>query len=197
MTKNSYIQFYSRRILSPLLLGYLVSYFTSNPNEFDEQPAYLIATGLAVSLILTVIIFHPCMMFYCQSCIRVKSACCSLICKKVCQTIDFFHFHNIITYSLQLSKISQLSKFSMKDGISGQAINLLSNDVSRLDFMIFFINNVWNAPIGSFIAGFMIYFQIGYSGLFGLLILLLSMPIYCEKISLFHCYNLQLIILRF
>lgn len=71
----------------------------------------------------------------------------------------------------------------MKDGISGQAINLLSNDVSRLDLMIFFINNVWNAPIGSFIAGIMIYLQIGYSGLIGLLILVLTMPIYSEKIN--------------
>lgn len=78
-------------------------------------------------------------------------------------------------------KISQLSKFSMKDGVSGQAINLLSNDVSRLDLMVFFLNNVWNAPIGSFIAGIMIYLQIGYSGLIGLLILVLTMPIYSEK----------------
>jgi ATP-binding cassette, subfamily C (CFTR/MRP), member 4 len=69
----------------------------------------------------------------------------------------------------------------MKDGISGQAINLLSNDVARLDYMTFFINNVWNAPIGSFIAGYLIYTQIGYSGLIGLAILVFTMPIHSRR----------------
>lgn len=74
--------------------------------------------------------------------------------------------------------------------MSGQAINLLSNDVARLDLMVFFINNVWNAPIGSFIAGVLIYYQIGYSGLIGLAILVATMPIH-SKIMCF------LIILKF
>lgn len=167
----------------PYLLGNLISFFTTNPNNFTEQQAYLIATGLSVSVILTVIIFHPCQIFYGQVGIRLKSACCSLICRKVNQNKFYYISSQFDTILFRMSKISQLSKHSMKDGVSGQAINLMSNDVSRLDLMVFFINNVWNAPIGSFIAGIMIYLQIGYSGLIGLIILVCTMPIYSETIN--------------
>jgi ATP-binding cassette, subfamily C (CFTR/MRP), member 4 len=70
-------------MLSPLLLGYLISYFTTNSLDIDEQQAYLIATGLSLSLIITVLVFHPAQLYYAQSSLKMKIACCSLICKKV------------------------------------------------------------------------------------------------------------------
>lgn len=65
----------------------------------------------------------------------------------------------------------------MSDGITGQAINLMSNDVSRFDWMMSFTHDVYYAPIGSAIAGYLIYTQIGYAGLIGMALLILFMPV--------------------
>lgn len=64
----------------------------------------------------------------------------------------------------------------MSDGLAGQTINLMSNDVSRFDWMICFAANLWNAPLGASIAGYFIFGQIGFAGLVGLAVLVFSMP---------------------
>lgn len=65
----------------------------------------------------------------------------------------------------------------MSDGITGQAINLMSNDVSRFDWAMSFTHDLWGAPLGSAIAGYLIYTQIGYAGLIGMALLVLLMPL--------------------
>lgn len=64
----------------------------------------------------------------------------------------------------------------MTDGLAGQAINLMSNDVSRFDYLTCFTCNLWNAPLGSAIAGYLIFTQIGFAGLVGIALLVFSMP---------------------
>lgn len=64
----------------------------------------------------------------------------------------------------------------MTDGISGQAINLLSNDIIRFDLALLTINDIFQHPIGTFIAGFLIYDQIGLAAFSGLVIFILFMP---------------------
>jgi ATP-binding cassette, subfamily C (CFTR/MRP), member 4 len=53
----------------------------------------------------------------------------------------------------------------------------MSNDVSRFDWMICFIHNLWIAPLGSVIAGYLIFNQIGFAGLIGCAVLIFTMPI--------------------
>ncbi|CRL07776.1 CLUMA_CG020730, isoform A [Clunio marinus] len=142
-------------LISPLLMGYLIAYFTNNPYEHTEQQAYFFATALAVSLILIVLVFHPAQLFYLETGVKLRVACCSLIYKK----------------------ILSLTKYTMTDGLAGQAINLMSNDVSRFDWMICFACNLWNAPVGTGVAGYLIYTQIGYAGLVGIAVLIMSMPV--------------------
>ena len=74
----------------------------------------------------------------------------------------------------------------MSDGITGQAINLMSNDVSRFDWAMGFTHDLWGAPLGSAIAGYLIYTQIGYAGLIGMALLIVLMPL---QGKLFIVYN--------
>lgn len=64
----------------------------------------------------------------------------------------------------------------MRDGIAGQAINLMSNDVNRFDWLMSFTHDIWRAPLGSAIAGYFIFAQVGYAGLLGMAILVFVMP---------------------
>ena len=84
----------------------------------------------------------------------------------------------------------------MSDGITGQAINLMSNDVSRFDWAMAFTHNLWVAPLGSAIAGYLIYIQIGYAGLIGMALMIFLMPlqgiifvIYYEIHKKIHIFN--------
>lgn len=64
----------------------------------------------------------------------------------------------------------------MREGTAGHAINLMSNDVSRFDWLMCFTDDIWSAPLGAAIAGYFIFAQIGYSGLIGMSILIFFMP---------------------
>lgn len=77
---------------------------------------------------------------------------------------------------LNHQQILSLTKFTMSDGLAGQAINLMSNDVSRFDYLVCFFTNLYNAPLGSAIAGYFIFDQIGFAGLVGIAVLIVSMP---------------------
>jgi ATP-binding cassette, subfamily C (CFTR/MRP), member 4 len=61
----------------------------------------------------------------------------------------------------------------------------MSNDVSRFDWMICFIHNLWIAPLGSVIAGWLIFNQIGFAGLIGCAVLIITMPMQGKPWELF------------
>lgn len=52
----------------------------------------------------------------------------------------------------------------------------MSNDVARFDWLMSFTNDIWYSPLGSIIAGYFIFTQVGFAGLLGLAILILFMP---------------------
>ena len=71
------------RLANPLLLGLLIGFFTDNPNQFSERDAYLIATGIALTIILPTLFFHPFMLFLFEEAMKLRISCCSLIYSKV------------------------------------------------------------------------------------------------------------------
>lgn len=83
---------------------------------------------------------------------------------------------SLSTFFLIPLKILSFSKYTLNDGTAGQAINLMSNDVSRFDWLMCFTDDFWKAPLTSAVAAYFIFTQVGYSGLVGMAILLLFMP---------------------
>lgn len=81
-------------------------------------------------------------------------------------------------YFLFPLKILSFSKFTLNEGTAGQAINLMSNDVSRFDWLMCFTDDVWKAPIASAVAAYFIFTQVGYSGLVGMAIIIMFMPLH-------------------
>lgn len=78
-------------------------------------------------------------------------------------------------------QILAFTKYTLKDGIAGQAVNLMSNDVSRFDWLMSFTHDFWRPPLAAMGAGYFIYQQVGYAGLLGMAILILFMPLQGEK----------------
>jgi ATP-binding cassette subfamily C (CFTR/MRP) protein 4 len=165
------------RLTNPLLLGLLIGFFTHNPHNFSTNDAYLIATGIVLTLILPLLFFHPFMLFLFDEAMKLRIACCSLIYTKVMVGLIETHHNLRLTIPLQ---ILTFTKYTMKEGIAGQAVNLMSNDVSRFDWFMSFTHDVWLPPLASAVAGYFIYQQVQFAGLLGMAILILFMPLQGE-----------------
>lgn len=71
----------------------------------------------------------------------------------------------------------RLSKSSIGETNVGQIVNLLSNDVNRFDMVISFMNYLWIGPLGTIVATYFLWQEIGVSSLFGILVLIMFIPL--------------------
>ena len=144
------------RCAQPLLLGGLIGYFSdSTDNGSFKGSAYLYASGIVLCSFLLLAIFNPLMLFLIEISMKLKIGSIGLI----------------------YSKILKLSKSAMIDGINGRVINLISNDVEKFELAVLFLHDLWKSPIETIIVGFLVYREIGISGVVGILFILSFIPI--------------------
>lgn len=70
------------------------------------------------------------------------------------------------------------------NGLNGQVINLMTNDVARFDVTMGFIHDLWKGPLELILLGYFIYKEIGYYAFAGIGFLLCFLPIQ-SKVLLF------------
>lgn len=63
------------------------------------------------------------------------------------------------------------------DGLNGQVINLISNDVATLDYATCFLQELWVGPVEAIIMGYFIYQEIEFYGLIGIGVIVLFIPL--------------------
>lgn len=73
-------------------------------------------------------------------------------------------------------KSLRLSKSTVSDGVAGQLINLMTNDIEKFDF-VFWIHELWKGPLGTIILGYFVYLEVGVAAIVGLVFLLIMMPL--------------------
>lgn len=91
-------------------------------------------------------------------------------------------FHNalktrVAVCSLIYRKALRLSQTALGATSSGKMINLLSNDVGRFEWALYFGNYLWIAPLFTFIVGCFLWVEIRFAGLIGIGVILTIMPI--------------------
>lgn len=60
-------------------------------------------------------------------------------------------------------------------------MNLLSNDVYRFDAMSMFLNAMWTAPLLVVTVGYLLWLEVQWAGMFGLLVVFIIVPIQSNK----------------
>ncbi|XP_017777137.1 PREDICTED: probable multidrug resistance-associated protein lethal(2)03659 [Nicrophorus vespilloides] len=140
-------------IVSPLLIGKLVLYFSRDFKDVNE--AYMYCGILALFLITHKVMLHPAMFWFHHVAMKMRVGCSSLMYRKTLR-LDGRTFE----------------KFTV-----GQLVNLLSNDVSKFDQNFVFAHSCWVTPIQTVVGAYLIYNNIGVSGLIGFAFLLLSFPL--------------------
>lgn len=140
------------RLTQPIFLGGLISYY-SDPEGGDISTAYIHAAALVVGCALYVLFAHVVMLCLMHVGMRIRLAMCSMIYRK----------------ALRLSQTAL--------GTVGQVVNLLSNDVGRLDLCMHFLHYLWIGPAETIVATYFMYQQIGISAVWGVVFLLAFIPL--------------------
>nr|AFI71925.1 FI19719p1 [Drosophila melanogaster] len=74
-------------------------------------------------------------------------------------------------------KALRLSRTALGDTTTGQVVNLISNDLGRFDRALIHFHFLWLGPLELLISSYFLYQQIGVASLYGIVILLLFLPI--------------------
>ncbi|XP_032678093.1 probable multidrug resistance-associated protein lethal(2)03659 isoform X2 [Odontomachus brunneus] len=143
----------SLRVLQPLCLGRLLRYF--NTKEMDSTHAYLFAAGVIACSAINVFVIHPYMMGILHMGMQIRVGCCSLIYRKALK----------------------LTRTALGETTIGQAVNLLSNDVSRFDVAIIFLHYLWIGPLETMVLMYFMYTEVEISSVIGVAVLLLFIPL--------------------
>jgi ATP-binding cassette subfamily C (CFTR/MRP) protein 4 len=70
--------------------------------------------------------------------------------------------------SLIYRKSLKLKKATLQSVTTGQVINLLSNDVNRLDFAFMYIHFIWISPVEIVVGALYIDYTLGHPALIGI-----------------------------
>lgn len=70
-----------------------------------------------------------------------------------------------------------LSQSALGQASPGKLVNLLSNDVKRLDIVTIFLNEMWTTPLMMLIVSYMLWIEIEWAGLIGIAIVCCVVPI--------------------
>lgn len=139
--------------MQPIFLGKLLSYYTNDP--ITKEDAYLYAGGVVLCSGVLIFITHPYMLGILHMGMKLRIACCTLIYRKALK----------------------LSRTALGETTVGQAVNLLSNDVNRFDVALIYLHYLWLGPLETIIITYFMYKEVELSAIFGVIILLLFIPL--------------------
>lgn len=142
------------RLTQPALIGGLVGYYV-DPENNDITSAYYYAGALLLISAINVISIHSFMLSQMHLGMRIRLAVCSMIYRKALR----------------------MSKNALGVTTVGQVVNLLSNDVGRLDQSILFVHYLWVGPLETIVATYFMYQQIQSSAFWGVIFLLAFIPL--------------------
>lgn len=137
----------------PVLLGGLISFYSTAGGNINEAYAY--AGAVVLCSALAVVFLHPLVLTQLHCGMKIRVAVCSMIYRK----------------SLKLSKNA------LGDTTAGQVVNLLSNDVSRLDLTIMFMHYLWVGPLETVIVSYLMYREIGVAAFGGVAFMMAFIPL--------------------
>lgn len=115
--------------------------------------------------------------------IVILSALNSLILNHIYQVS--FHFGlqlRVAVCSLIYRKALRLSQTALGETSPGKMVNLLTNDVNRFHWAIFFCNSLWVSPMLTLVVGILLWFEVGLAGLIGIVVVFTVVPLLSKNL---------------
>jgi ATP-binding cassette subfamily C (CFTR/MRP) protein 4 len=153
----------------PLLVGKLMEYYIPNQTDITKNQAYVYASGIIVLSLINNIFQHSCFFGLQHLALKMQIACRSLIYRKALK----------------------LSKMSMEESTVGQMVNLMSNDVSRFQYICLHLHHIVIAPIQTIIVLYLLFATVNASAMVGVALLLAYVPLqmYLGKLTSFYRFR--------
>ncbi|XP_044260437.1 probable multidrug resistance-associated protein lethal(2)03659 [Tribolium madens] len=136
-------------LCQPHFLIKLLNYYTPKQTNTTLKEALLYASAIVLLSLLRVLFFHYFVMSLSFIGLKARIACSSLIYRK----------------SLTLKKTT-FQKIT-----TGQIVNLLSNDVYRLDYVFAYMHFIWISPLETILAGLYLDYALGHTALAGIAVI--------------------------
>ncbi|KAG4069579.1 hypothetical protein HA402_006945 [Bradysia odoriphaga] len=140
-------------VTQPIFLGGLISYYSGTGSTIYD--AYGYAAAVVLTSAINVVLMHPFVLGQLHCGMKIRVAVCSMIYRKALK----------------------LSKNALGDTTAGQVVNLISNDVARLDLSIMFVHYLWVGPLETVVVTYLMYREIGISSVIGVAFLLAFIPL--------------------
>ena len=70
-----------------------------------------------------------------------------------------------------------------------QMMNLLSNDVNRLDYSVFSLHYLWISPVQTIVIAYLLYEEVNLAALGGVVTLVLFVPLHGKILRFFDSVN--------
>ncbi|KAF5304447.1 hypothetical protein FQA39_LY09643 [Lamprigera yunnana] len=142
--------------LQTVFLGYLIASYSSVGND----NAYIYAISIIIMNFLIVSITQPCIM---------ESNLIAINMRIICSTLIY-------------DKVLHLKKAALGQATTGQIINLMSNDIAVFEKIIYTSQYIWIGAVQTAIILYLMYKEVGVSSVFGVLLLVLFLPLFlCLK----------------
>lgn len=125
------------RTVQPLFLLGLIAFYSNGEDKIET--AYLYAAGVIACSALNVMVIHPYMLGTMHVGMKMRVAMCSMIYRKALR----------------------LSKTALGNTTAGQVVNLISNDVGRLDLATIFVHYLWVGPLETCLITYLMYREVG------------------------------------
>lgn len=154
------------RSLQPYFLASLVEFFVQNQTDISESQAYVSALGIVMCGLIPAIVFHYLHYSFLRIGTQIRLGLSGLIYKKCLQS----------------------SRSTSKGDLSARAINIMSSDFDEYDVAIANIDDIWMRPLEVCIYGYIMYQEVGFACVVGILFLLSFIPlqIWCGKMSTYY-----------
>lgn len=159
------------RLVFPLLISQILKYFEGTA-DFSE--AILYAFYISIGVTVNCIIHHPYFLELIRIGIKMRLATSGLLYKKVIVLNFFISKNEIQNFKFKAFK---LNLFGPDNQLAGQLLNMLSNDGTKIELIVYFLPYLLVAPIESGIIVFILIKLIDVSILSGLVIIAISIPI--------------------
>lgn len=143
-------------------------YFVREDTTVTYHEALFYACGIVIFNILKVIADSQIWYLALHIGMKVRVAVCSIIYRKALR----------------------LSQTALGETSTGKVVNLLTNDVNRFDWATFFINSLWISPFLTFIVGCLLWADIGFVGLIGIVVIFMVVSMLSKNQSFFLSYFL-------
>lgn len=124
----------------PMLFGSMINYLQETYPDFfgDMFEAYFYAAAVVLTSAINVVLMHPYLLSQLHLGMKMRVSMCSMIYRKALR----------------------LSKTALGETTAGQVVNLLSNDVGRLDLAIIFIHFLWVGPLETIAVTYLMYTEV-------------------------------------